>query len=76
MAIKADVLKKLIEENLIGASIKIEDTMGDGDHYKATIVYAGFAGKSRVEQHKMVYGALGEIMGGALHALSLETRAE
>jgi len=57
------------------ADIVIEDLAGDGDHYKAYISDAGFAGMPRVRQHQKVYAALSDIMGGALHALALETRA-
>ncbi|MFT4091408.1 MAG: BolA family transcriptional regulator [Asticcacaulis sp.] len=57
------------------ADIVIEDLAGDGDHYKAYISDAGFAGLPKVRQHQKVYAALSDIMGGALHALALETRA-
>jgi stress-induced morphogen len=55
--------------------IEIEDLTGTKDHFKAVIVAKEFAGKSRVEQHQLVYRALGELMAGAVHALALETRA-
>jgi stress-induced morphogen len=55
------------------AQISIEDLAGDGDHYKAKIVSAAFAGLPRVRQHQLVYAALKGKMGGALHALALET---
>ncbi len=57
------------------AQILIEDLAGDGDHYKARIVSAAFAGLPRVRQHQLVYAALKGKMGGALHALALETSA-
>ena len=57
------------------AQISIEDLAGDGDHYKARIVSAAFAGLPRVRQHQLVYAALKGKMGGALHALALETSA-
>ena len=57
------------------AQIAIEDLAGDGDHYKARIVSAAFAGLPRVRQHQLVYAALKGKMGGALHALALETSA-
>jgi stress-induced morphogen len=57
------------------AEISIEDLAGDGDHYKARIVSAAFAGLPRVRQHQLVYAALKGKMGGALHALALETAA-
>jgi stress-induced morphogen len=53
--------------------VKIEDLRGDGDHYAAQVVSAAFAGKSRVQQHQMVYDALRGNMGGVLHALALQT---
>ena len=56
-----------------GADIAIDDLAGDGDHYKARIVSAAFAGLNRVRQHQLVYAALGGRMGGELHALALET---
>ena len=55
------------------ADIALEDLAGDGDHYRAKIVSAAFAGLSRVRQHQLVYDALGGRMGGELHALALET---
>ena len=63
----------LIKAALPDAEVTIEDLAGDGDHYSARIVSAAFAGKSRVQQHKMVYEALGGRMGGELHALQLIT---
>ncbi len=57
------------------ARIAIDDLAGDGDHYKARIVSAAFAGLPRVRQHQLVYAALGGRMGGELHALALETAA-
>ena len=55
--------------------IDVEDLTGTKDHYRALIVDAGFAGISRIEQHKLVYRALGDLMSGPVHALALETRA-
>ncbi|HET8933586.1 MAG TPA: BolA/IbaG family iron-sulfur metabolism protein [Polyangiales bacterium] len=57
------------------SQIDVEDLTGTKDHYRALIVDAGFAGLSRIEQHKLVYRALGELMNGPVHALALETRA-
>ena len=57
-----------------GARIELEDLTGTNDHYKATIVAASFAGKSRIERHQMVYAALGEHMKGPIHALALTTK--
>lgn len=73
MAMAANEIVALIEAALPGAAVTIDDLAGDGDHYRATVVSDAFAGKSRIEQHKLVYAALGERMGGALHALQLVT---
>jgi stress-induced morphogen len=58
---------------LPGAIVELRDLAGDDDHWAATVTAAQFAGKSRVQQHKMVYGALGDKMGGVLHALQVTT---
>ncbi|MCS6797359.1 MAG: BolA family transcriptional regulator [Myxococcota bacterium] len=55
--------------------VAVEDLTGGGDHFRATVVAAAFRGKSRLERHRMVYDALGELMRGPVHALALETRA-
>lgn len=73
MAMVSDDIVRLIEEGLPGASVRIEDLRGDGDHYAAHVVYEGFRGKSRVQQHQMVYKSLKGRMGGELHALALQT---
>jgi len=75
MPMAADDIQKMILEALPDAEIEIEDLAGDGDHYRARIVSAAFAGKSRVRQHQLVYAALKGKMGGELHALALETSA-
>jgi stress-induced morphogen len=75
MAIAAQDIERLIKESFPDALVSIDDLAGDGDHYAATIVSEAFRGKSRVEQHKMVYDALKCQMGGALHALALKTHA-
>ena len=75
MAMDAASIEKLIREALPDATIEIRDLAGDGDHYAATIVSEQFRGKSRVQQHQMVYGALQGKMGGELHALALQTSA-
>jgi len=67
---QADELKKLIEVGVPGAEVKVQ---GDGDHFEATVVSAGFVGKSMVQQHQIVYGALGDLLQGELHALALRT---
>lgn len=73
MAMAAADIEALIREALPDAEVSITDLAGDGDHYAARIVSAAFAGKSRVQQHKLVYEALGGRMGGELHALQLTT---
>jgi stress-induced morphogen len=76
MAMTVQALEILLREALPDADIQIDDLAGDGDHYKATIRSAAFAGKSRVAQHQMVYAALKGRMGGELHALALDTAAK
>jgi stress-induced morphogen len=73
MAMPAADIEALIREALPDADVTITDLAGDGDHYAARIVSAAFAGKTRVQQHKLVYEALGGRMGGELHALQLTT---
>ena len=75
MAMEASEIARLIKEALPDADVKIEDLRGDGDHYAAQVISAAFSGKSRVQQHQMVYDALKGNMGGALHALALKTAA-
>ena len=73
MGMAAAEIEALISAGLPGAQVTITDLAGDGDHYAAHVVWAGFAGKPRVAQHKAVYQALGGRMGGMLHALQLTT---
>ncbi|MDZ3838024.1 MAG: BolA family transcriptional regulator [Rhodospirillales bacterium] len=73
MAMEAAEIERLIKEALPDARVLIEDLRGDGDHYAALVTSATFAGKSRVQQHQMVYGALRGRMGSELHALALQT---
>ncbi|MEQ9365429.1 MAG: BolA/IbaG family iron-sulfur metabolism protein [Leptospirales bacterium] len=68
-------LKERLERGLEGASVEIQDPFQDGVHIKAVVVYAGFAGKSLIQQHRMVYDLVREELKGELHALALETRA-
>jgi stress-induced morphogen len=75
MAMRADEIESMIKEAFPDASIAIDDLRGDGDHYAATIVSSAFAGKSRVQQHQLVYKALKGKMGNELHALALTTSA-
>jgi stress-induced morphogen len=73
MAMDAAVIERLIKESLPDAEVSIEDLRGDGDHYAAHVASRAFRGKSRVEQHQMVYRALQGRMGSELHALALST---
>ena len=75
MAMPAAEIERLILAALPDARVEITDLAGDGDHYSASVVSSAFRGKSRVQQHQMVYGALKGQMGGALHALALQTSA-
>ena len=69
-------LKRRIEDAIPGASADVKDLTGGGDHFRATVVAPGFADLSRIEQHRQVYAVFGSEIGGPIHALSLETRAE
>ncbi|HEV3177583.1 MAG TPA: BolA family transcriptional regulator [Stellaceae bacterium] len=73
MAIDAATIERLIKEGLPDARVTIEDLRGDGDHYAAHVVSASFKGKTRVQQHQLVYQALRGRMGNELHALALQT---
>ena len=73
MAISASEIQDMIKAALPDATITIDDLRGDGDHYAAHVTSAAFAGKSRVQQHQMVYAALQGKMGEQLHALALQT---
>ena len=68
-------IERLIKEALPDAEVSLEDLVGDGDHWSATVVSSAFTGKSRVQQHQLVYKALQGRMGGELHALALQTSA-
>ncbi|HEV2263525.1 MAG TPA: BolA family transcriptional regulator [Stellaceae bacterium] len=73
MALDAATIERLIKDGLPGARVTIEDLRGDGDHYAALVVSPAFKGKTRVQQHQMVYAALQGRMGNELHALALQT---
>ncbi|MBN9671298.1 BolA family protein [Roseibium aggregatum] len=75
MPMNANEIETLIKAALPDAQVEIRDLAGDGDHYAANVVSEAFRGKSRVQQHQLVYQALKGNMGGALHALALQTRA-
>lgn len=73
MPMTANEIETLIKDAFPDAEVEIRDLAGDGDHYAAHVVSAEFAGKSRVQQHQLVYNALQGRMGGVLHALALTT---
>jgi len=73
MAMQPAEIEALIKAALPDAQVTIEDLAGDGDHYAASVVSESFRGKSRVQQHQIVYAALQGRMGGELHALALQT---
>lgn len=75
MAMEARDIERLIKAALPDATVEIRDLAGDGDHYAANVVSEAFRGKTRVQQHQIVYSALKQEMGGALHALALQTSA-
>ncbi len=74
MPMEAASIEALIREALPDAVVSLQDLAGDGDHYAATVTSSAFAGKSKVQQHQMVYTALKGKMGGELHALALTTQ--
>ena len=76
MAMDPQTIETMIREALPDATVRIDDLSGDGDHYAAYVVSSAFKGKSRVQQHQMVYAALKGRMGNELHALALQTAAE
>ncbi|MDA8232095.1 MAG: BolA family transcriptional regulator [Magnetospirillum sp.] len=73
MPMEAHDIERMIRDAIPDAKVVIEDLRGDGDHYSALVVSGSFRGKSRVQQHQMVYAALQGRMGGELHALALQT---
>lgn len=73
MPMEPGEIERLIKEGLPDAEVQIQDLAGDGDHYAAMVVSGAFKGKTRVQQHQMVYQALQGRMGGELHALALQT---
>ena len=73
MAMDASELEQLILGSMPDATVRIDDLRGDGDHYAAYVTSEAFRGKSRVQQHQLVYQALQGAMGGQLHALALHT---
>ena len=73
MPMPAEEIERMLREAFPDATIRIQDLAGDGDHYAATVISEAFRGKSKVQQHQMVYAALKGKMGGELHALALTT---
>ncbi len=73
MAMDAASIEKLILEGIPDATVRIEDLRGDGEHYAAYVSSASFAGKTRVQQHKMVFDAMQGKMDKELHALAIQT---
>ena len=76
MAMEKELIEKLIKISIPDANVVIEDLRGDGDHYSATVISKSFEGKTKIEQHKMVYDSLEGKMGNELHALMLKTKTE
>ena len=73
MPMQPDEIERLIKDRIPDAEVTIRDLAGDGDHYAATVISESFRGKSRVQQHQIVYQSLKGQMGGVLHALALQT---
>ena len=76
MPLSKEDLEKYIKESIPDSTVIIEDLRGDGDHYSATVISKSFVGKTKIEQHKMVYESLNGKMGNELHALMLKTKTE
>ncbi len=69
-----EYIKQRIEASIPGAHADVEDYTGGGDHFRATVTAPAFQGRTRIEQHRLVYGVFGAEIGGAIHALSLKTQ--
>ena len=76
MSMEKNEIEKLIKDAFPDAIVSIEDLAGDGNHYSATIISSKFNGKSKIEQHKMVYSSLKGKMGNELHALAIKTKEQ
>jgi len=76
MPLSKEDLEKYIKESIPDSTVIIEDLRGDGDHYSATVISKSFEGKTKIEQHKMVYESLNGKMGNELHALMLKTKTD
>ena len=70
----AEDIKRRIEAGIPDARAEVEDLTGGGDHFRATVASPAFAGRSRIEQHRMVYDVFGDEVGGPIHALSIKTQ--
>ena len=76
MPMAGEYIAALIKQGIPDAQVEMQDLAGDGDHWAATVISPAFAGKTKIQQHQMVYQALGGRMGGVLHALKLTTMAQ
>jgi stress-induced morphogen len=76
MPLSKENLEKYIKDSIPDSKVSIEDLRGDGDHYSATVISKSFEGKSKIQQHQMVYESLKGKMGNELHALMLKTKTE
>ena len=76
MAMDLKEIETLIKDALPDAVIEIQDLAGDGNHYSATVTSGNFSGKSKIEQHKMVYNSLKGKMGNELHSLAIKTKEQ
>ena len=76
MAMDLKEIENYIKEAMPDAVVEIKDLAGDGNHYSATVMSSQFAGKSKIEQHKMVYNSLKGKMGNELHALAIKTKEQ
>ena len=74
MPLEKKIIEELIKNSIPDAKVIIKDLRGDGDHYSATVISKTFDGKSKIEQHKMVYNSLKGKMGNELHALAIKTK--
>jgi stress-induced morphogen len=72
----AEEIRSRIEAAIPGSRAEVEDWTGGGDHFRATVTSEAFAGMSRIQQHRLVYGIFGDEIGGPIHALSLTTRVQ
>ena len=76
MPLSKENLEKYIKDSIPDSKVSIEDLKGDGDHYSATVISKSFQGKTKIQQHQMVYDSLKGKMGNELHALMLKTKTE